>query len=82
VECTCTRVKRQNSTPLSGQSGGVVAVMTQETEQLLHELMIELLHELRAARRERERDEDEYRRDDILSRQHGYPPPRRRRRWP
>jgi hypothetical protein len=51
--------------------------MTRETEQLLAEVLIELLHELRALRRERERTDDEYRRDDYLTRRWGYPPPRR-----
>lgn len=54
--------------------------MTSETEILLQELIIELLHELRALRRQRTHDDEEYRRDDYLNRQWGYSPPRRRRR--
>jgi len=53
--------------------------MTRETEALLAEVLVELLHELRALRRERERDEHDYRLADTLNRRWGYPPPRRQR---
>ena len=52
--------------------------MTPETEELFVEVLDELLLYLRAARRERERDEDERRSGDVLARR-GYAVDRRRR---
>ena len=54
--------------------------MTRQTEELVVEVLVELLGELRALRRERERAEHEYRLAETLARR-GYPPPRRYRRW-
>lgn len=54
-------------------------MMPATTEELLLEVLVELLHELRVRRREREREEEARRRDDGLTRRYGYPP--QRRRW-
>ena len=55
--------------------------MMRETEELLAEVLMELLHELQALRREREHDEQDGRLADTLNRRWGYPRRRRHRHW-
>jgi hypothetical protein len=56
--------------------------MTRETEELLAEVLAELLHELRALRQERERDERDYQTQLAVARYGRTSPPRRPRgRW-